>query len=189
MFWYFSTLSVQILALMWISLMLYSAWVTIYSTINSWLKIIAIPLIFFVGYHMIDISHHMLGTPRFTDEEIQGQLNGYTVFQKDGEKHIAILLTTKEGPRTYAVPYNPSDEKNLSQAMNKLINKGVPTIIRKSDGKLEATQGEGEGDNEDASRKNGKIGASGKPGKKDGTNSNGLEFYEFTEQYLVPKAK
>ena len=148
----------------------------IYSRLSFILKCLIIPLSFLWLYASIDYSKELLGWPIPT-EEISGQLNGYVVYELKGYKLIAILLTVKEGgPRTWAMPFDPDTERGLDAAMKKIAKTGRPIYISNVG---EPQQGNG--------KKKGK-GEKGKgKGKGLSTPKVKLEFYDFTDQELIPK--
>lgn len=189
MLWMFDIPQIQLLIGLWMTLMVYAAIATIFSRLNFLVKVIVIPFIFVVAYQSLIVSDILVGHPSYSESETQGMLNGYVVFEKNGGKEIAVLLNTQDGPMLYAVPYNPDTEKNLSQAMTKLTQKGVPTLVRKK-GNLSMEGSDGESDGEGQEGQEGQNGSakSGKRGGKFGTQAEGpLEFYDFMDQYLVPK--
>lgn len=185
MLWMLDISQIELLLGLWISLMIYAAIATIFLRLNFFIKLVVIPCIFIVAYQSMLVSEILVGHPSYSEKETQGILNGYVVFEKNGAKIIAVLLNTKDGPMLYAVPYDPEMEKNLSQAMTKLTQQGVPTLVRKK-GKLSLEQGQGEGqEGQEGETTEGQ----GEPGKFGNQTDGPLEFYDFMDQYLVPKSK
>lgn len=184
MLWLLELHQVYILFSMLLLLMLYAAVVTVRVNMPAWAKVLIIPLIFTITYQSMVVSEILVGKPSYSEAESQGILGGYVIFDKNGHKEIAFLLNTKDrGPTLFAVPYDPDTEKGLSQAMQKLATKGIPTMVRKK-GKAVDSQGEeGEG-KEGEGKGDGRVGKGGIGG---GSQKGPLEFYDFTDQYLVPK--
>lgn len=186
MLWLLDIPAIELLLALWIALMIYAAIATIFLKINYLYKIIIIPVIFIVAYQSVIVSEILVGTPSYSENETQGNLGGYVIFEKNGQKQIAVLLSTKQGPMLYALPYDPDTEKNLSQAMSKLTQKGIPTLIRKK-GKLSVEASQGQNGEESADGDSQGKGTNKKVGKF-GNQSGPLEFYDFVDQYLIPKS-
>lgn len=186
MLWMLEIPQVELLLGLWISLMVYAAIATIFIRVNFLIKILIIPIIFIVAYQSLIVSDILPGNPSYSQEEDQGTLNGYVVFEKNNKKLIAVLLNTRQGPMLYAVPYDPEMEKNLSQAMNKLTQQGIPTLVRKK-GKLSVQEGQQADGQDGEASDSGQQGKHGKAGKFGNQTEGPLEFYDFVEQYLVPK--
>lgn len=178
---------IELLLGLWITLMVYAAIITIFVKIKFLFKALVIPFIFIIAYQGLIVSEILPGNPSYSEKESQGTLNGYVVFEKNSKKLIAVLLNTKQGPMLYAVPYDPEMEKNLSQAMNKLTQQGIPTLVRKK-GKLSIQDGrESNGQDGEQGSETAQQGKTGKSGKFGNQTEGPLEFYDFVEQYLVPK--
>jgi len=174
MLWLLSLHEVQFLLAIWLIQLMYAAVVTVGCKWNWKSKAIAIPILFAACYQTIMVSNSLLGTPKFTNDEITGTLAGYAEFKNGDQKELAVLLITKTGPIMFAVPYDPKSETDLRQAMNQLATTGKPTLVRKkSNNQLQ---------NAKQTNKNGKEGQGNQV-------SGNLELYDFTDQLLVPKGQ
>ena len=142
MFWLISYPGVQLLILMWVLQLVFTAFATLRSTMHDLTKGLVIILLFVSCYYTVDISKNWLGTPSFTDDEVIGVLDGYDQFTAEGKQMIAVMVTSKTGPFMFAIPYDPKTEKDLSQSMQRKSTTGKPTMVRKRSKKqLEVAKG------------------------------------------------
>ena len=185
MFWIIQYPSIQILLTLWIIQLIYTAYATINGKINESLKAFLIVLLFVTMYSTVTISNTWLGFPSFTDDEVVGTLDGYDKMAVEGKTMLAVMVTTKTGPFMFVIPYNPKVEKDLSTSMNKKVTTGKPTVIRKKS----SAQLELEKDKEEQDAKAGNKAGLGKGGPQSGFDSSEMEFYDFTDQLLLPKSQ
>lgn len=184
MLWLLSFPGVQLLILMWVLQLVYTAFATLRSNMHDLVKGLVIVLLFVSCYFTVNISQNWIGTPSFTDDEVIGKLDGFDQFTAEGKQMIAVMVTTKTGPFMFVVPYDPQTEKDLNQSMQRKSKTGQPTMVRKRSKKqLEVAKGEGD-----------QAGRPGQQGPESGGRQGGgqstdrqMEFYDFTEQLLVPK--
>ena len=186
MFWLISYPGVQLLILMWVLQLVFTAFATLRSKMHDLTKGLVIILLFVSCYYTVDISKNWLGTPSFTDDEVIGVLDGYDQFTAEGKQMIAVMVTSKTGPFMFAIPYDPKTEKDLSQSMQRKSTTGKPTMVRKRSKKqLEVAKGEA-GEQEDQNGQ-GNTPGGGRHGGGGGRSDSPMEFYDFTDQLLVPK--
>lgn len=183
MFWLLSFPQIQFLILLWVLQLIYTAYATATSNINFYIKPVVIISLFVLCYFTIDISKNWVGTPSFTDDEIVGTLSGFDQFTYEGKEQLVIMVSTKTGPFMFSIPYDADTEKSLNKSMAQKITTGKPTIIRKLavgqliDSSAKDTDNQSENSHD-------------RHGHGDGSGGNGpMEFYDFTDQYLVPKSK
>jgi hypothetical protein len=175
MLWLLHFHSIQILIVLWILQLIYTAYATLAGKIHHVVKSFVIVLLFATSYYSIIMSGKFLGTPNFSDEEQQGILNGFSTFIHDDIREFAVFITTSDGPLLITLPYTTKLEAKLDEAMKQLSNTGRPTMIRK--------------------RSPGQMSKLKKPGSKDGKESgdnaefdNGqTEMFDFTDQVLAAK--
>jgi hypothetical protein len=156
---------IQILLATWLSLMLYSAWLSMQIPKNVLVKILSISAVFVVAYVTVVGSYVMLGKPNFNDDEQIGQLGGFVQFETDGKQLVAVLIKTANGPSMFAVPYVPNEYKALQDSLNKYIKTGQPQLLRRRPDRSTQSNGSNE----------------------DGDDGGYLQFYEFNQNLLVPK--
>ena len=173
MLYYISTPEIKILVVSFIAVMLYAGLLTVFIPRRAWMSSLAMALLFGVTYFTLIASSALLGKPLWTQDERVGQLGGYISFDHDGKKWIAVLMKTPSGPELIAVPHKGETEAELNDSMNRFIKNGQGQIVRKPAGGTMSSD-------------------KAKQGNKDNQNRQGqegdLEFYEFNENYLEPKA-
>ena len=181
MFWILQYPAVQLLLVLWILQLIYTAYATMTGKFDDRIKPFIIILLFVTMYSTVDISKNWLGTPSFTDSEVVGILDGYDKITVDNKPMFAIMATTKSGPFMFVIPYEKQTEKDLGDSMKKRADTGKQTMIRKRSSKQLELAKEGQ----DGKPGKGKPG--GKGGPTSGFDSSETEFYDFTDQLLIPK--
>jgi hypothetical protein len=188
MFWLISFPGVQLLIVMWVLQLMYTAYATVKSTTNHHIKSLVIILLFVSCYLTIYISKNWLGTPSFTDDEVIGTLNGFDQFMYEGKTELAIMITTKNGPFMFAIPFDSQSEKDLQSSINREATTGKPTIVRKRSTKQQSYMAKLDPsyENDEHIEQQGPEGTMKTPGssKRGGGQ---LEFYDFTDQMLKLK--
>lgn len=184
MFWIIQYPGIQLLLVLWIIQLIYTAYATITCKFNELIKSFLIILLFVTMYYTVNISGNWLGYPSFTDDEVVGTLDGYDKMTVRDKTMIAVMVTTKDGPFMFVIPYSPKSEKDLSTSMHKKVTTGKPTLVRKR----AAKQLELERDDEAKEGKLSNVPGKGNSGPLSGLDSGEMEFYDFTEQLLVPKS-
>jgi len=173
MLYYIKDLDVQLLVAGFCAVMLYAGLLTVFIPRRVWFGALFMTALFAFTYMTLINSGDLLGKPKWTDDERVGQLGGYVIFEHSNQKWIALLLKTDTGPELVAVPYKGTTESELSDSMNRFV-KGQGQIVRKRPGGTISSDKTRQGNREDNDKQ-----------EKEGD----LEFYEFNEDFLVPKSR
>ena len=158
MLWLLSFPGVQLLLLMWVLPLIYTAFATLRSNMSDLVKALVIVLLFVSCYCTVNISQNWIGTPSITDGEEIGMLDGVANFEANNKHMMAIMVTTKTGPFMFAIPYEAGLEKDLMSSMKRRYVTGQLTMLRKRS---------------KSSMEGGGLGQA--------------ELYDFTDQFLTPK--
>jgi hypothetical protein len=171
MLWLLQYHSVQFLIVIWLIQVIYTAYATLQARFDHRIKSFIIVLLFITSYYSIIMSGSFLGTPNFSDDEVQGLLDGFDIFTHDGVKEFAVMVTTDKGPLLITLPFDIKGEANLDQAMNRRALTGMPTMIRKrSKRQMAALKARDGVDVDKAEFDNGQV-----------------ELFDFTDQVLTAK--
>jgi hypothetical protein len=139
--------------------------------ISNLLRALFIVFLVIEVYMGIIISDLMTGVPR-TRYEVKGAISGYTVYDVGEKKRIAVLLNQVDTlrPLTISIPWTEQNEKELSKAMQSLIENGKP-VGMEATGNGRETPHQDQGNSLDSSI------------------ASNIKFYDFTESVLPPKIR
>lgn len=145
---------------------------------RRWIKALAIPIIVLQIYPAALLTDAMLGKPRPSAPEFNGTVSGYSVFQKNKSKRIAILISesNENRPLTIDIPWSDKMERQLTQAMKDIVN-GKPTGIR-----IKSSQ-------EDQIGLLDQLSKLWQGGSRSLGNNDQIEMYNFVQQFLREKEK
>jgi len=119
----------------------------------------------------LELEQELANSKKFSDDEVQGLLDGFDIFTHDGVKEFAVMVTTDKGPLLITLPFDIKGEANLDQAMNRRALTGMPTMIRKrSKRQMAALKARDGVDVDKAEFDNGQV-----------------ELFDFTDQVLTAK--
>lgn len=187
MLWLLHFRSVQILVALWVLQIIYTAIVTIRTKFDYRIKALFIVGVFLTSWYTIVVSENLLGTPNFSNNDIEGVLDGYDIFMHDGIKEFAVMISTKSGPMLITVPFSSKTKDKLSNAMATETSSGIPIIFKRIAHPIKAKTGKKGSGNGTDHKGNGNNGnQSGSTVSHDHQTDNGMVF-EFTKQSLPPK--
>jgi len=98
-------------------------------------KVVIIAMLLIQSYMSFLVSDNMLGKPKPNNYEIDGSIEGYTIYSVNGAKKIAILvkINYSERPVTVSVNWDEETEKKLQSSMENKQKYNIPTGIRTND--------------------------------------------------------
>lgn len=102
--------------------------------IHRIIKVILIVFVLVQTYLSFFVTENMLGKPKPNEYNIDGSVEGFTVYLVNKQKRIAILIKLKDEKRpvTISIPWSEETQKNLQQAMESKGN-GLPIGVREKE--------------------------------------------------------
>lgn len=95
-------------------------------------KVVVIAMLLIQSYMSFLVSDNMLGKPKPNNYEIDGSIEGYTIYTVNDAKKIAILvkINNSERPVTVSVNWDEETEKKLQSSMENKQKYNIPTGIK-----------------------------------------------------------